>query len=273
MNQSLSEDFLLGNFFMRNNRLFPLFFALLTSFGACALLLCSVLEQKKNTSLVSSPNILKTTWESLPPESQGLTANNNPLDLGDIKQGKHDQAFQLYNQTDQPIKIFEISKSCSCTEVKLSHALILPSQSGTIEFQWNTLGIRGERSENLVVFYTVGDKTPSERLQLFWKGNVQPQYNFTPQKIVFDQQQIQPQTIRLIPREGAPAIRITDIQCVAPYIHKELISPTEISVSFLPEQWVDVSYYYRTILEIYTDLPEEPHYKFPLVIKSYNQDN
>ncbi|MDR3199314.1 MAG: DUF1573 domain-containing protein [Planctomycetaceae bacterium] len=258
---------------MRHNRLFLLIFAFLTSFAACVLLFCSALEQKKHTSLISSPKILKTTWESLPPASQGLTTNNNPLDLGDIKQGKHNSTFQLYNQTDQPIKIFEISKSCSCTEIKLSHDLIPPSQSGKIDFQWNTLGIRGEHSANLIVFYTVGDKTPSECLQLFWKGNVQPQYDFTPHEVVFDQQQVQPQTIRLVSREGAPVIRITDIYCAAPYIHKEIISPTEISVLFVPDQWVDLSYNYRTILEIYTDLPEEPHYKFPLVIKSYNQDN
>jgi hypothetical protein len=109
---------------MRNKH-FLLVFAFIAGFLACALLFCSVWEQKKRPALASSPNILKTVWESLPPKSQGLAANNNLLDLGNIKQGKHDKTFQLYNKTDQPIKIFEISKSCSCTEIKLSRDVIL----------------------------------------------------------------------------------------------------------------------------------------------------
>jgi hypothetical protein len=63
------------------------------------------------------------------------------------------------------------------------------------------------------------------------------------------------------------------VYCTAPFIHKEIISPQEIAVSLIPGSWEQTVYSNHTKLEIYTDLPEEPRYEFPLVIKLPNQDN
>ncbi len=192
------------------------------------------------------------------------------LDLGSIKQGNVEGCFTLRNKTDERIEIFKIVKSCRCANVQLSTNLIEPFKEEKIFLKWDTAGIRGVGSNYLTLFYKTGNQDENEvgQLNLIIRGDVVPCFDFEPNTLNFASKELSVKKIQIVPRSGCPEVTITDVSCVAPYIHKEIIGSHEVQVTFDPELWEKTSYNNQTKLIIKTNFEADSRYEYTISVSS-----
>lgn len=92
---------------------------------------------------------------------------NPKIDLGLIKEGtKKKVEFKVKNQSDRPIKIYSVSRSCSCTAPSYPNT-IPPKSSVDIVIDFDSKGIKGSFERNIVL--VMQDSIKYHRLQIVGK--------------------------------------------------------------------------------------------------------
>jgi hypothetical protein len=199
----LNKDFLLGEFFMRNNHLFLLVFALIAGLSSFAMTFYAARENHKS---------------SAPQPLEGLVALNDPLDLGDIPQDILDGTFELVNKSKKPVKIIRIAMSCRCTEMKATDNEIAHGETAKISFKWDTTGVRGVKGSSFTIFYTEEERG-MRSLPLSVRGNIIPLFDFIPEKLEFTIGKSETKTVKLVSRKEDQPVIIENCGCS--YLHSK----------------------------------------------------
>ncbi|MDR2440302.1 MAG: DUF1573 domain-containing protein [Planctomycetaceae bacterium] len=211
---------------MRNNRFFLLVFALIAGLSSFAMTFYAARENHKSPT---------------PQPPDGLVALNAPLDLGDIPQDILDGTFELINKSKKPVRMVQIVQSCRCTQIEAPNKEIEPNETVKIAFKWDSSGVRGVKGSRFTVFYSEEGRVGLRSLTLFVKGNIIPLFDLVPTKLEFTVGKAETKNIKLVPYQTSSDITIEEVSNVLPAFHAEKISDREISVTFLPEEWVDDS--------------------------------
>jgi hypothetical protein len=171
-----------------------------------------------------------------------LVALNDPLDLGDIPQDTLDGTFELINKSKKPVRMIQIVQSCRCTQIEALNKEIEPNETVKIAFKWDSSGVRGVKGSSFTVFYSEEGKVGLRSLTLYVKGNIIPLFDLVPEKLEFTVGKTETKNIKLVPHQAVNSdIVIEEVSNVLPAFHAEKISDREISVTFLPEEWIDDS--------------------------------
>lgn len=87
---------------------------------------------------------------------------SNPLkivpsekDLGVIQQGIEEFEIELVNQSPFPVEVLRVGKSCTCYDVQVPEAMILPKSSSSARVALNARGRAGPFRSALMFYYRV----------------------------------------------------------------------------------------------------------------------
>jgi hypothetical protein len=229
---------------MRSNRFFLLVFALIAGLSSFAM---TFYVARENHGNVAPPQ---------PPV--GLVALSDPLDLGDIPQDVIDGTFELTNKSEMLVRITQIIPTCRCTEIKVPNNKIASGETAKISFKWDSSGVRGVKGSSFTVFYSEEGRVELRSLTLYVKGNIIPLFDLVPEKLEFTVGKAETKNIKLVPHQTSLDIAIEEVSNILPAFHVEKISDREISVTFLPEEWVDDSEKVPYIV-LKTDSKKERH--------------
>jgi hypothetical protein len=206
---------------MRNNRFFLLVFALVAGLSSFAMTFYAARENHES---------------SAPQPPDGLVALNDPLDLGDIPQDIFDGTFELVNKSKAPIQIVQIIPSCRCTEIKLPSNKIASGETTKISFKWDTTGVRGIKGSNFTFFYENQSRLHS--LVVSVRGNILPQFDIQPESLEFIKDKSETKVIKLIPHNHDSNIIFESFANALAAFKVEKLSDREISVTYIPKEYV-----------------------------------
>jgi hypothetical protein len=209
---------------VNRSRLILLTVALLAGLGSAVLTVQAVREQ----SAEAPP-------PTLPPE--GLIAVENPLDFGDIPQDVVSGNFKLVNRTGKPVRIIQIVESCNCSEIVIPDRDIVPDETVSMPFKWNSSGVRGEKGSKFTVFYAEEERIGLRSLVLYVKGNVLPKFDLVPATLEFTDGEPETKTVTLVPRDKSSDITIEDVSDAMAAFRVEKLDDRTIAVTFKPDDW------------------------------------
>ncbi|NQT14622.1 MAG: DUF1573 domain-containing protein [Planctomycetes bacterium] len=167
-----------------------------------------------------------------PPES-GLQARSAVCDVGRLRQGMVTAKFELVNQSLLPVRITHFVKSCRCAEINVPSRNISPSESVTVDCRWDTSGMRGKSRTTFVVVYTEADRAGLKKLPLAMRGEIIPEFDYSPTRIEFVEGKAATQRVSLVPRTSGGDIVVEKASCSHEALSITLPSQREIDVSFV----------------------------------------
>jgi hypothetical protein len=200
-----------------------------------------------------------------------LTPNTFVLEVGDVEQGKVTGKFVLKNNSRKNIELVHIVKTCRCAEIEASAKEILPGKSTDLQVTWDTLGLRGRKRSDFVVFYRHSGEKESEKLDLSIWGNIVPEYDIEPKQITFQDNQYGQQVIKLVPKDISQRITIIGIKSDYPAFRFEKNSEMECLITFEPNNWFADPGRSFVHITLETDSYKEPFYVLPIIVTSTKQ--
>jgi hypothetical protein len=214
---------------MRNKRLLLLVFALIAGLSSVAMTFYAARNNHES-------------FASQPPD--GLVAIDDSLDLGDIPQDILDGTFELVNKSKFPVQIVQIIPSCRCAEIKLPSNKIASGETTKISFKWDTTGVRGIKGSNFTFFYENQSRLHS--LVVSVRGNILPMFDLQPESLEFIKDKSETKIVKLIPHNHDSNIIFENFANALAAFKIEKMSDREISVTYIPEEYVgnsdDASY-------------------------------
>lgn len=89
-----------------------------------------------------------------------MTFKKNHYDFGTIKEGqKVSHSFEFVNSGQAPLKIERVIPSCGCTVPNYPQELILPGETGWIEFEFDSTNRVGENKRKITIIANVPSET------------------------------------------------------------------------------------------------------------------
>lgn len=105
--------------------------------------------------------------------NRAISAKRATIDLGEIDDTKSIKAeFTLRNTTSSIVTITQFRSMCSCLKVLTRPATLRPNESLTIEVEFSPKGRNGKFSQEVLVYTSLDQKYPTERLTL--QGTISP---------------------------------------------------------------------------------------------------
>ena len=172
-----------------------------------------------------------------PPVQGGLVATKPVLDLGELSQGQTVAAeFELVNRSSGPVKILDVVKTCTCTQVEISRYLLEPQEGMVLATRWKTGASRGKTGANIGVVYTQADG-PAQFLNLGLEANVVPDILFEPAEVIFEGNHKGSRVVTFSPGRR-PDVSLVRAACTQPAFNAKILpGGSRVEVSFNPSLW------------------------------------
>ena len=193
-----------------------------------------------------------------------LRVNPTTYNCGILRQGATAKAtFHLTNTAAVPLRIADILLRCGCTSSEISKKLLDPGETADLEITWEVGSRRNETSTNLLILSTLEDKKLFQtRLELV--ANVDPDVNYNPVELVFEENQPQERIVTFNPN-GMKTLVLSEAFSTN-RAFKTTLSPEkrQVSVAFDPRRWhSDIGVVH---LVVRTNSPNEPECRVPLIV-------
>lgn len=121
--------------------------------------------------------------DPLPP----LSIDRHLHDFGSIRQAEAvTTAFRLTNNTQAPIRLVDVLKSCDCTFVDVPRRSLQPQASIRIEVTWDTGIARASTRRRVMAVYTIGHDRRLYGLEFTLAANIEPDFTYTPLELPTD---------------------------------------------------------------------------------------
>jgi len=143
------------------------------------------------------------------------------------------------NASATSIEIKAVVKGCDCSEVLIKQGALIPGEQREMSFQWDTRGRRGANVISITVLYAVEDDPTERFVPLIIEANIIPDFDISPEKLVFVSDQEDAHQITLTCTEGN-FVTVRDVLIQHPAF-SAVVSPDmqSATVSFDPERWTD----------------------------------
>jgi hypothetical protein len=215
----------------------------------------------------------------------GFRADAEVKDVGVLKQQEErDVVFRLFNATEAPVEIVQVSTSCTCTRAAVAARNLRPGESTELTARLSAGTRRGQMNALVNVLYRVGKAQSVERLPLRISATVEPHYTVVPEDIVFEQGRDgkkdtgQEANVIIVPNSGSP-VRILKAYSTHPAVQVEMITRdtvdtvtggTTIHLIFDPTRCIAPSVKAEIIVQ--TDSKMEPIHRVPVRVVSKRVD-
>jgi len=215
-------------------------------------------------------------------EIKSFRADAEVKDVGVLKQqDEKDVLFRLFNATETPVEIVQLSTSCTCTRVEVATRNLGPGESTELTARLSVHSLRGSVVALVNVLYRVGNAQELERLPLTITAMVEPHYKVTPEAIVFELEEngkrdsSREASILITPTNG-PVVKILKAYSTHPAFRVETSNmvtetgTTTIRLVFDPSRCIAPSV--KTEIVLNTDSKMEPIHRMPVRVVSKGLD-
>ena len=185
----------------------------------------------------------------LPPsqERKGLVVDNFSIDIGKIYEGDiKSGSFFIRNVSDTPVKIVNVIASCGCTKWKLDKKDIAPGDSVFLSLEFDSAGRKGKLFLPATINYEMINHANKDEKVLFHLPvemivEVIPDYECTPEEVIFDSHTYQKKQIQISP-VGCGTIDLKEVVLSKPFFEVEMIASNEeknryLEISFFPDKY------------------------------------
>jgi hypothetical protein len=187
------------------------------------------------------------------------------IQFGDVDQGAICQAeFELVNYFEVPVRILNVSSSCTCSKAEVSNPTLQPKERCIISSRWNTRGLRGQAKADLFVRYQIEGEGWGE-FPLSMRGNVIPALEVTPYPVTIPMDKpkelvVQIKATKFYEGSSAPVKRSWSLH---PAFHIETLNPNSFRLKFDPKGLENASLVAEVFVE--TNNENEPTIQIPIV--------
>jgi hypothetical protein len=200
-----------------------------------------------------------------------LQAVPTTYNCGTIHQGVTAKAnFHLTNKSSGPLRIVDILFPCTCTSSTIRKRTLNPGDSVELEVTWKVGDRRNKTSTDLLVLSTLGDKTLL-RTRLTLIADVDPDINYDPPELIFEEGIPQEQNITLCPNVMKD-LTVLEAYCTNMAFTASLVpEKAQVRVAFAPSQWHNDTRSSQLIVR--TSSPNQPVCRIPLIVRSSRMSN
>lgn len=113
----------------------------------------AILNPKNTVEVIKDENVT-------PLELTSMTFAESHHDFGILKEGqKVRHVFQFTNSGNAPLKIERVIPSCGCTVPHFPEEMILPGDTGVIEFEFDSTNRIGENHRKITIIANIPSET------------------------------------------------------------------------------------------------------------------
>jgi hypothetical protein len=188
------------------------------------------------------------------------------MDLGSVEQGsKCVRTFDLVNQAKVDVRITKVVTSCDCVQGEMSTQVLAPGAHGSIDIAWEIGRKRGKILTQVLIGYVIGTDKNEYLLPLQMRAAVDPDFDYTPDRVVFDREVAGMVTIVFTPKRFQP-MRLLDATC-SHRAFSAVLRPdrNEVAVQYDPRRWSGDRD--TEVLTLRTNSPRQPLCSIELVVQ------
>ena len=213
------------------------------------------------------------TYAAMQPALPHLRLESIPQvhQAGSVPQGSVSAEFQLWNRTEEPIRIAHVVQTCRCTETAIHKKELGPGNSTKLYSTWDTTGLRGASSSGLEVYYSVGDQPGLKSVPLLIEADVIPEFDYSPTRLEFSVGEEETSVVKFSRHASATRdVKVLRAISSHPAFRVVSVANWSVEIAFDPSKWPDDPHL-RAKLTVTTDCPTEKVVEVPLCVQSRAQ--